>query len=451
MSNANEIESEIKIAVGNLLMRADPLSKRVLTKFDPFAKQTINVKSLNSFNLDTLEPCAEFLGVKLADEDSNKLFTKDGLVSRIIFAIKALLPSHCSECTQQYVVDLEPENPPLFTCHMCFQGAHDCETVKKLYSSLSSASLSLLAGHVWLCSRCLLSSSPVKQRRSKSRHNSISKTASALGRIRDQLQGQELESPTAPSSLVIPGFNTPASEPPFGEDTLDRDLQQELDERLQSVSREQVCPKYKSGKCPHGLKGNKVINGQTCELGHPKRCIKYCKFGNKHKHGCNKGNNCTYYHPTICKFSHQSRLCTNENCTFVHLKGTKRKEPDAPPDSRPPKSSSLQLGRQPSGISSGRSEVSFATESDHFLELKQLVLSMQSTFQQEIAAIKSSLHSPHQSFYHQLPPKGIIPLQSHHVPQLQYHNFPQQQPHQVPQQLHQVPPPQMTYIPPSSC
>ena len=436
MSSSNE--SEIKAAVGNLLMRSDALSKRVLTKFDPFAKQTVNLKSLNSFNLDLLEPCAEFLGVELADADSNKLFTKDALVNRIIFAIRALLPSQCSDCNQQYIVDLDPENPPLFTCHMCFQGSHDCDTVTNLHSALRTASLSLLAGHVWLCSSCLLSSSPVKKRRSKSRHNST----------RDELQqGREISPPA--SDLETPAeTGTPA-------EVVDPSQDREI--RGQSRSRERVCSKYKSGKCPHGLRGNKVINGKTCELDHPKRCIKYCKFGSKHKHGCNKGNSCTYYHPTICKFSLQSRLCINEQCTFVHLKGTKRKEPSAPPESIPltATSTSGSRGRQSSAISAGRSEVSFAPSTgsgpDHFLELKQLVLSMQSTFQQEIAMIKSSLQSPPQSFYHVPPPKSMNPQQFQHVPQSQFQvQFPPQQLHQVPQQLHQGQTPQMTYIPPSS-
>ena len=92
MSNSNK--TEIKSAVGNLLMRADPLSKRVLTAFDPFAKHTAIAKSLNSFNLDAPEPCAGFLGLELADADQNKLYTKDSLVNRIFYGIRALNFSH---------------------------------------------------------------------------------------------------------------------------------------------------------------------------------------------------------------------------------------------------------------------------------------------------------------------------------------------------------------------
>ena len=441
---SNPHETEIKTAVGNLLMRADPLSKRVLTKFDPFAKQTVNAKSLNSFNLDLLEPCATFLGLDIADADSHKLYTKESLVSRIIYAIRALLPSQCSECSQQYVVDLDPENPPLFKCHMCYQGSHDCEAVTSLHTSLSSASINLLAGHVWLCASCLSSSSPVKQRRSKSRHNSISNTASSLARVRNELQGPDIQSPTE-SPLVTPGDTTPIYPEDLPNTSVPvRDLSSELSEHLLAVSRERVCPRFKSGKCPHGLKGNKLVNGQKCELGHPKRCIKFCQFGGKHRHGCNKGSNCEYYHPTICKFSLQSRLCTNEECTFVHLKGTKRKESSSHPNQRPEKFVTHQDNRQ-MNEASRQTELPASTP-DHFLELKRLVLSMQSTFQQEIADIKSSLipSAQNQNLFHQPQMRNMVPLQSQQV-------LPQQQLYQIPpHHFHQVPTPQMTFIPPSS-
>ena len=59
-----DVESKTKEIVGNLLLIADDLSKRVITSFDPFASRAaINVKALKRFNLDLLEPCAEFLNI----------------------------------------------------------------------------------------------------------------------------------------------------------------------------------------------------------------------------------------------------------------------------------------------------------------------------------------------------------------------------------------------------
>ncbi len=427
-------DNEIKIntAVGNLLMRADDLTKRVLTAFDPSDKRTANYKALNSFNLDILEPCAAFLGIELADSSDNKIFTKDSLVNRILLGIRALLPSHCSECAQQYVVDVDPDTPPHFTCHMCYQSSHDCDGIKALHDALKAASISLLSGHVWLCSECLMSSNPVKPRKSKSRHNSVNKSDPSLTRIRNELKDNDnISSPQgqSPGTLKLDDENHKNS---TSKTLLNKNLQHELDMQLQNLSRERVCPKYRNGKCPHGLRGNKEIKGKKCELQHPKRCFKFCKFGDKHKHGCKRGESCEYYHPALCRSSVQSRRCTKKKCTFVHLKGTRRKDVGPQPLPEQTNNSCPNPTRWPRQSTAQKSEESNKpSESEPFLELKKLVLSIQSNFQQEISAMKASfLYSQPrlQSYFN--PP---APLQAMNPPH----------------QFHQVPP-GTTYIHPSS-
>ena len=175
----------VKLAIGNLLLRAETneITKRVISVFDPFASRSANIKSLNNFNLDMLEPCAEFLSINLADAEGNKLFTKESLVQRILYAFSALLPSACLDCNECYTVDLDPEEQPLFHCHMCFRGSHNCSTMKNLHAALTAASLSLLSGHVWLCSSCKTSSYPIRPRRSKSRHDNVNRSDKTLSRI----------------------------------------------------------------------------------------------------------------------------------------------------------------------------------------------------------------------------------------------------------------------------
>ena len=68
---------DTRTAIENLLLVADECSKKVITAFDPTApRAATNIKALSKFNLNILEPCAEFFGIKLADDDGNKLFTK---------------------------------------------------------------------------------------------------------------------------------------------------------------------------------------------------------------------------------------------------------------------------------------------------------------------------------------------------------------------------------------
>ena len=417
-------ETNIKTAVGLLLMRADELTKRVLTAFDPSAKRSANIKALNSFNLDILEPCANFLGINLSDSEENKLFTKESLINRIILGIRALLPSQCSDCNQQYTVVLDSEVPPVFTCHMCYQGSHDCDTIKSLHSALGSTSTKLLSGHVWLCSECHGSSIPVKLRKSKSRHNSVSRN-DTLSRIRDELQNLEVESTAnePPGPVVTTEPNA----------LVNSELQSELSIRVRSLTKVNICQKYKSGKCPNGVRGNKLVNGSKCEKEHPKRCFKYCRYGDKHRHGCKEESSCEYFHPSLCKFSVQKRICTNKDCTFVHLKGTRRNESN-PDQTRKysrendhtlanKKSRTIQVAKNGQGLS----EKECSSIPDHFLELKGLVQSMQANFFQEISAIKASLLCPRPTSYpnflmpqHQsIPPHSPIQLMGQYQQQVQ--------------------------------
>ena len=167
------------------------LPSGVISVFDPIASRAANIKSLNGFNLNMLEPCAEFLSINLADAEGNRLFTKESLVQRILFAFCALLPSVCLDCNECYTVDLDPEEQPLFHCHMCFRGSHNCSTMKNLHAALTAASLSLLSGHVWLCSSCKKSSYPIKPRRSKLRHDNVNISDKTVSRIDGEYTSQQ--------------------------------------------------------------------------------------------------------------------------------------------------------------------------------------------------------------------------------------------------------------------
>ena len=123
--------------------------------------------------------------------------------------------------------------------------------------------------------------------------------------------------------------------PPPNSQSHDHDINQaDLQQRLNSVAKSRVCDKYMLGKCPHGLRGKKEVNGEICSFSHPKKCFKYCGFGNGKK-GCTIVENCEYFHPQLCKFWVSKRACYNANCTFVHLKGTFRtKQPQTIAESK---------------------------------------------------------------------------------------------------------------------
>lgn len=385
----NEIES-VKTAIGNLLQRAgtNQLCLPVITAFDPDASRSTNISILSAkFKVDQIEACAEFLDITLADQHENKIYTKATLVPRIVSGFHALLPSTCAECSEMYIVDFEPEEKPLFYCYTCFQGSHCCDSIKKYHQAISE--LDIPAGHVWLCKKCKEEHNPILPRKSKSRHNSVTKSE----HTRSRLQSRSEQSPLAKSEQHAGLTEEQKLELSRKlTEQLNRDDKDETENGSNNLkhsrpSYENLCKPYSQGKCPHGVRGNKKVDGEICPKEHPKKCFRYIKFGSTTK-GCKKGSNCGYYHPPLCKFSVRSRKCTNDKCTYPHLKGTVRKnvQQTARASNENTRPKSLQINSETSGNKNHQ---------NHFLELKQLVETMNLKFQEELKMIKASLYPQH--------------------------------------------------------
>ena len=336
---------------------ADECSKRVITAFDSTASCAVtNVNAQSKFNLDILEPCAEFHGIKLADDGGNMLYTRETLITRIILAIKALLPTTCSECHFQYTIDLKPSVAPLYHCHMCFQGSHSCEKIELFHEKMTTHINDSLTGTIWLCHDCLESSKPIKPRKSKSQY--VVTVGTADTRSQDNHNHTDVLNKDTPLN---------------NRDSTDKVL----------------CEGFKVGKCPHGISGKKLIDDKRCSYHHPKVCMKFCRQGSQGKQGCKRGSNCKFYHPVLCKYSVKKRLCTNEQCTYVHLRGTARKLPVKQPTKN---SSQRTSGEQQKN--SKKAKKSNEENANSFLELKKLVESMSYKFQQEIASMKLLISYP---------------------------------------------------------
>ena len=65
-------------------------------------------------------------------------------------------------------------------------------------------------------------------------------------------------------------------------------------------------------------------DGDTCPFSHPKPCKKLIENGINGSKGCNKGQSCEFFHPRICHKSLRDKVCTDNACKFVHIKGTRR-------------------------------------------------------------------------------------------------------------------------------
>ena len=57
--------------------------------------------------------------------------------------------------------------------------------------------------------------------------------------------------------------------------------------------------------------------------------------GNRRQRGCTKGNKCDLFHPNVCNASLRKRICTNDDCKYLHIKGTVRSAPTTQEEPQP--------------------------------------------------------------------------------------------------------------------
>ena len=80
------------------------------------------------------------------------------------------------------------------------------------------------------------------------------------------------------------------------------------------------CHFYKRNICKYG------ISGKGCKFFHQKPCNKLLSHGTDKIYGCTNNNSCKYFHPSMCKHSLESRVCTNLNCGYFHVKGHQKNQ-----------------------------------------------------------------------------------------------------------------------------
>ena len=190
------------------------------------------------------------------------------------------------------------------------------------------------------------------------------------------------------------------------------------------------------------------------------------KRGAKGRYGCKKGDSCKRFHPSHCKSSLENRYCYKEDCTLVHLVGTKRKKQPAGhvprDDSRQRRSSqsASRTYRRPEA-DDDRGKPSTRNKESPFLEVPILLKLMQKELHElkfNMASQESKLSSilPNtRQFLPPAPPVQFLPQhQIHQHPQHQIHQHPQHQIHQhLQNQVLQPPPPMSSWpqCPVSGC
>ena len=245
--NQKQNDSEnVKVIIGKLLNKAEIPIRPVISAFDSVQARSAIIKRLDQFTVPLLESCAEFLGISLSDQKGFKIFAKPALMDRVYFGFRALLPAKCKECSEDYVIDHEPQVQPFFNCFRCFKGSHDCERNRVLHETLSK--MNTPAGFVWLCDKCHDIVDPIEPRKHKSRHNSGTVPAG----------NQSSDSSNELSSIAFQNALSSTQRPP-SENTPEN----------HAAPPNETCQNFLNWNCPHGMSGKKEVSGKCCSSIHP--------------------------------------------------------------------------------------------------------------------------------------------------------------------------------------
>ena len=359
-----------KIALGEILRAAvDPLVKIVISAYKIQESHDNNVSAISAskFKVESLERCATFLGLEIRDANDDKTYSnKKQIADRIILKIESHFEQQCDECEENYQNHFDADNPPRIHCFFCLQGCHDCDAMTTKLDAVGDPVKPI--GLVWLCKGCRTKNDPLAKSPGK-------------GKVR-------FEEPPAPRA-----------DPPKPDDEHEDDGK-DKDEHTDPANAT-VCPLYKKNKCPHGLTGKKTIEGVTCQHLHPRKCIRFCKFGNHKKLGCTKGAECKFFHPVLCRNSLVNRRCVKEECTFTHLKGTKRhpESDDTPEEQTVPKGENPQSrpSRPVPGSSTNTSDVTNTTQNSQAKDasfLEGLIADLKASFDKKFQQIEHRLQNP---------------------------------------------------------
>ena len=302
MSNSKEEEIKLHEGIMEKLRNHNDTSdevERLLKVYSVKVKHDTNMKNLAKCKDDTLHATAVFLGGKPLDDSGDPRYrTRDSLIDWIIMAIEGLFPQDCSACKSQYT--LERGDSPKFRCASCGGGSHDCEQIRK-------QSLLTTPGFVWVCGGCI--------------RKFDLETLTGPG---------DAEKPP-PSATSERKFSYPMNE------TIDESKEKEeeqkeeeepADETSSPVKIEDVCTFHLRKKCRHGRYGTKKWRGAICQKKHPEICRKYSNYGTTRHVGCNRGTECRFFHPPLCRSSETRRECLKVDCQHQHLKHTRRTADD---------------------------------------------------------------------------------------------------------------------------
>jgi hypothetical protein len=291
-----------EVAFGEIINGVtEPTCKRIVGAYKHDVSYSKNMAKINcsAFTYPDLEKCAVALNIVQRDseEPDAKLFSSKKVVAdRIILKIESHFEETCEECEQKYCNKFG-DAPASLHCFLCMQGSHNCAPMTEKMEGYTAFAANKPTGFVWLCRGCRLKNDLSDTKKKKEVKFKASEEGEPAEEVAEEKEDKE-DDEDRPS---------PRRDVPIAKD-----------------GNGSICPLYKKNQCPHGASGKVKVDGEMCPHPHPRKCLKFCRYGNKRGRGCQEGRTCSEYHPILCKFSARSGECRKRDCTFTHLRHTIR-------------------------------------------------------------------------------------------------------------------------------
>ena len=438
-------------------------------------------------------------------------YTKEGLLSQIIYRIQSLLPDTCRICNNIYTTEID--DPSILPCAICRQEFHHTCLATKLQIDLKESTpeeISQVINHykipgcTYLCPGCIEDFLPTEEqfikksvlKRAQQSQEPVQHTPVEDDNTeRNEAATDTMPAPTDPPVQIV--VFQPEEIPPIATAETEPDIQiVELpsDEFPPTLTDQANLPAAEQNHPQEVQPPNRVNNhiqttpsstpttehaqylpsdprsfpdicrnfltcsckrGSHCTYDHPPTCHNFLDHGIKGPHGCD-GKSCLELHPPVCKNSLKHMRCMDDKCNMWHIKGTARgkkrradQKVEKPSKTEPNPNS---IDSSPSQHATGETIIQTVQKSflDEVHLLKRELLEVLDT---RFATLKSEMEStnaPHQENHlEDVPQYQPAPLQPVQIQnqQQEVHPLQNQEHSMLPIPNNQSQQPQMPYLP----
>jgi hypothetical protein len=305
----------------------DPVIKDVLNDFKACQDRATNLKKIKSKKVENLKSTLAYLNDWDRDDglvkDEIEAYTKEGIALLVLKKIYSMAPEECSSCKKIYY--FKPGEFCVLSCFRCNRGAcPDCYEKEREKLSSSSMFNKCIFFSCTSCTKMITSEN-------RDENNYKKKSASKADKsMKDTTETTENEMETIDLvdedgiandvdvlAEAIGNLKLTKSDTKESNDTEKPEKPEDHKPKKKSedkqAGKKSPCKYYQNNVCQFG------ISGKGCNFFHQKPCPKLMKQG-----FCKKDGKCSNFHPQMCKFSLNRRICLNPKCEYMHVKGTRR-------------------------------------------------------------------------------------------------------------------------------